>query len=96
MPKCIKRIANFLNKSLTEEQIEKLTEHVSIKNFNQNKAINSEYLKDLGICYADKETGFVRQGKIDGWQTEFSSELRKEAEEWIQEHLNLTDFKFPV
>lgn len=38
----IKRTARFLNKSITDEDVERLAEHLSFKNMKGNKAVNKE------------------------------------------------------
>ena len=42
LPSVIRRTAEFLSKSLTEEQVERLADHLSFKNMKSNKAVNKE------------------------------------------------------
>ena len=42
LPSVIKRTARFLNKSITDEDVERLAEHLSFKNMKGNKAVNKE------------------------------------------------------
>jgi Sulfotransferase domain len=56
----IKKVADFLNKSLTEEKLTKLTEHLRIDNFAKNDAVNYEVGKEMGFM---KTSGrFIRKG----------------------------------
>ena len=42
LPSVIRRTAEFLGKTLTEEQVERLADHLSFKNMKNNKAVNKE------------------------------------------------------
>lgn len=55
----IVKIAEHLGKTLSEEQISQLEEHMNINSFKKNKAVNHEFLKTSGDIKCD----FVRKGK---------------------------------
>ena len=42
LPKVIRKTAAFLDKSLSEEDVAKLAEHLAFKNMKNNKAVNKE------------------------------------------------------
>ena len=42
LPAVIRKVSEFLNKTLTEDDVAKLTEHLSFKNMKKNKAVNNE------------------------------------------------------
>lgn len=53
-------MVNFLGKSLSEEQLSRLTEHLRIDQFVKNEAVNYEVCKELGFM---NNTGhFIRKG----------------------------------
>ncbi len=53
-------MVNFLGKSLSEEQLSRLTEHLRIDQFAKNEAVNYEVCKELGFM---NNTGhFIRKG----------------------------------
>lgn len=54
-------MAKFLGKTVTDEQVADLADHLSFENFKNNKAVNFDILKQLGIIVKDKE--FVRKGR---------------------------------
>ncbi len=61
----IERVAKFLDKKLTEEQLTQLTEHLRIANFEKNEAVNmenasrkSEFMNDEG------SNKFIRKGYL--------------------------------
>ena len=56
----IEKVAKFLGKSLNEEQLAKLTEHLRFDNFEKNEAVNNEGAKKSGAFNLDGK--FVRKG----------------------------------
>ena len=59
----IKRLADFLGRPLTEEQIQQIAVHTDFKNMSKNEKLNSSEL-----TIKDKHTGetkfeFMRQGR---------------------------------
>lgn len=95
MQKAIKTIANFLDKSLTTEQIKKLQEHLHIDSFRNNKSVNNQLNRDLG--YYNKGTeSFVRNGKCGGWRDYFNNEQITEVEDWLYKHESAIGIKFKI
>ncbi|XP_076276129.1 sulfotransferase 1E1 [Lasioglossum baleicum] len=91
-PKAIRKVAEFLGKVYTEEQIKQLAEYLNIENFKNNPMVNSSELKDCNIITAGT---FVRKGASGGWRDMFTPDLDASANQWIEEHLKGTDFVFP-
>ncbi|XP_076232704.1 sulfotransferase 1E1 [Calliopsis andreniformis] len=91
-PKTIKKVAQFLGRTYTEEQIEKVAEYLNIKNFRDNLMVNSSELKECGIITAGT---FVRKGQSGGWRNMFTPDLDAKANKWIEENLKGTNFNFP-
>lgn len=83
IPKAAKRIGEFLNVPVPDDELPKLTQYMSFDKFKKNPAVN----------FAGGE--FVRRGSTKGWQKEFTPELRERAEKWIEENLRKTDLRFP-
>jgi hypothetical protein len=54
-------VADFLGKTLTEEQVQRLSEHLKFDNFKNNKSVNFEFMKEIGL--APKDLYFMRKGK---------------------------------
>lgn len=93
----IKKVSDFLVKPLTENQINELAKYLDFENFRSNPSVNMSNLKDLKIIKAE-EQGFIRKGKINGANEEFTPMLTKMLEKWIDdgyETLNDPDFQFP-
>ncbi|XP_036149399.1 sulfotransferase 1E1 isoform X2 [Monomorium pharaonis] len=93
LPKAIKKIAKFLCKEYTDEEILKLAEYLDINNFKNNPMVNSSELK---ACKIIKENNFVRNGVNGDWKNIFTPELNAKADKWIEENLKDTDLRFPV
>lgn len=87
-------MGKFLGKNLKDEEIEKLRQHLSFANFKNNKSVNFDVLKELGILNSGEQS-FVRKGKNGGWRDEFSEKLNERANCWIRDNLEKTDMRFP-
>jgi hypothetical protein len=61
----IERVAKFLDKKLTEEQLTRLTEHLRIANFVKNEAVNMENASRKGEFMNDEGSNkFIRKGYL--------------------------------
>lgn len=96
MPASILKIAAFLNKSVSDDDLKRLIEHLQFDNFRKNRAVNSEELVDWGL-FSPKEAPFVRKGKTsaDEWQEEYTPELAARAQAWIEKNLKESILRFP-
>ncbi|XP_047988246.1 luciferin sulfotransferase-like isoform X2 [Leguminivora glycinivorella] len=91
LPLSIKRIADFLGKDASDEQITKLCEHLDINNFRKNESVNPSFLVKIN---PDAE-GFVRRGGAGGWRQYFDEEMAAQAQRWMRDHLAGSDLRFP-
>ena len=93
--KVIDRVAKFLEVELTDDKINILLEHLNIKNFKNNPAVNNEIWKSFGM--AKQDGNFIRKGEVGGWKKEL--EMFPEAEEkltnWVQHKMSNSDIIFP-
>ena len=62
----IERMTKFLGKTLTEEQMIKLTKHLHINNFEKNESVNMEDVRKDGVAMINnrKDLKFIRKGHI--------------------------------
>ena len=58
----IKTVANFLNKPLTEKQVEFIKDYCSFDKMKKNKSTNHSWFKTLGVCTEDGD--FIRKGNF--------------------------------
>ncbi|KAF2889049.1 hypothetical protein ILUMI_17124, partial [Ignelater luminosus] len=88
LPAVIKTVANFLGKSITEDQLTKLTEHLSFESMKKNPTVNYEeglqYAKYDGT--ATVRSDFLRSGKVGGYKSEMSSEMIAKFEAWTKQN----------
>ncbi|XP_046448183.1 sulfotransferase 1E1-like [Daphnia pulex] len=88
----IVKVATFLNQSPTDEQLDKITEHLRFDNFEKNESVNNEAGKKQGWMNPDGK--FIRKGKTGDWKNHFSPELNSRIDEWIEKNLAGSDLKF--
>ena len=91
----IDQVAQFLDCPLSREKKEQLIEHLDIKNFRNNPAVNAEIGKTFG--FMNKTGNFIRKGKVGGWKEEFENfpEMEKQFDAWLSEQLKQSDVEFP-
>lgn len=87
-------MATFLQKNYSEDDLEKLAEHLDFNNFQKNHSVNMEALRDLGMLL-DNDQKCVRKGKIGTWNEFFDHDLNCRANKWVEKNLKQTDLKFP-
>lgn len=88
----VKLIAAFLEKSLTEEEIEIISNHCSFKKMSSNSKANYSHWKESGM--ANKDQTFMRKGEIGDWKNYFDESANKTMDDWIQKHFGDTDIRF--
>uniref|UniRef100_A0AAR5QBG4 Sulfotransferase domain-containing protein n=1 Tax=Dendroctonus ponderosae TaxID=77166 RepID=A0AAR5QBG4_DENPD len=91
----IEKIAAFLGRSYSVEELDQLESYLQFDNFKNNKSVNLDLIKKLGIILKDEEP-FVRKGKNGGWKDYFDNDIDAEANEWIEKNLIGTDLRFPA
>jgi len=96
LPSVIRIVSKFLNKSLTEEEIQGLAEHLSFDSMKKNKAVNAdegiELRKKNNLAYEDGS--FIRSGTVGKYKEELSPEIIKEFDTWIKKNIDGTDLVF--
>ena len=85
-------MGQFLDKTLTEEQLDQLTDHLRIDNFSKNEAVNKAELRAKGVF--NEGGNFIRKGKTGDWKNHFSPELNERIDRWIESNLAGTDLTF--
>lgn len=94
----VKKTAKFLRKSITDEEVEKLCDHLSFEKMKKNPTVNVEHetkiLKEsVGEKYVKEEFSFIRKGKVGGYKEEFNEEQIKRLEEYAN-HPEFKKFGF--
>ena len=88
----IRKVARFLNKNLTDVQVDALVSHLSFKNMEKNPAVNKEHLRENG--FRDKDGAFMRKGEIGDWKNYFNYDMNKRMDEAIENYLKPIGLNF--
>ncbi|XP_071050556.1 luciferin sulfotransferase-like [Onthophagus taurus] len=90
----IKKIANFLEKPITEENLERLHDYVSLEKMKSNPGVNLEKL--IEQCYGDdvSDRFFIGKGQIGSWKTKMSEKMSEEFDDWIEKKTKNTDLRY--
>ncbi|XP_055696596.1 luciferin sulfotransferase-like [Lutzomyia longipalpis] len=88
LPKVIEKTAHFFGKTLTEEQIYELADHLSFNKMANNPAVNfekelSRLRKENNMSYNEKDYRFIRKGKVNSFKDEMSPEMIKKVNDWL-------------
>ncbi|XP_055641713.1 sulfotransferase 1E1 isoform X2 [Toxorhynchites rutilus septentrionalis] len=95
LPATINKVANFLDKRLSDADVLNLCEHLSIDNFKNNPSINGAELIDVGILNSSAQ-GFIRKGQVNSSTDELTDSIKQRIKAWTEENLSDTDLKFPT
>ena len=89
-------MAKFLGKTLSEEQLVRLTEHLKIANFEKNESVNMEDVRRDGVAFNNTKSDvkFVRKGKTGDWKNHFGVELNSRIDGWIEKNTAGTGLSF--
>jgi len=89
----IHRVAEFLGKSYSDDQVDKLASHLHIDNFKNNPFVNMEQFRGTEAMHNDRGS-FIRKGKTGDWKNHFTPEMNAEFSKFIAEAMKGTDLKF--
>ncbi|CAE8592221.1 unnamed protein product [Polarella glacialis] len=83
------KVANFLGRSLTPEQVNRIVEHSSFEQMRANPMTNASQMPKI-----EGESDFMRKGKVGDWKNYFSAEQDVRMNAWIKQHLG--DIQIPM
>lgn len=89
LEKILREVAAFLEKELTQEQIDKLKHHLSFESMKKNRSVNYESLVELNTSagLTEVEDGaFMRSGSVGGYKAVMSPQLIEEFDRWTAEN----------
>uniref|UniRef100_T1II80 Sulfotransferase domain-containing protein n=1 Tax=Strigamia maritima TaxID=126957 RepID=T1II80_STRMM len=82
--KVIEEMAEFLNKSVSKNEIKMIADHCKFDNMKQNPAANrTGFQQEQAI---NNDFVFMRKGIVGNWKTEMSLELVTKIDKWIIEN----------
>jgi hypothetical protein len=90
MPNVVRSAMKFLNKSFTDEEVEKLCQHLSVESMRANPACNNDGLveKAKSMNGNGKSSGdfkFIRKGEVGSHKTEFNETLNEQFGAFMQQ-----------
>ena len=75
----VRKIAEFLNRELSEDDVKQICEHCSIENMKKNKMTNGdhheEYVPGTSIAFNKNNSGLINTGTGGGWRGEVTNEM---------------------
>ena len=81
----IRKVADFLGVSLTDEVVEKIYEATTVESMQKNDATNHSWLEKKGLWQG---TPFVRRGVVGDWMNFFTDpQLLMEFDRYIDDNL---------
>lgn len=88
--KTAEKVASFLEKSIREEDMDKLVEHLSFQKMKENPTCNLDaVVKAIGVA---QKGDFIRKGQTGDWKNYFSSEMAEKFDELFRKRV--PDFSF--
>jgi len=95
LPAVIRRVANFLEKKLSDEEATELAEHLSFNNMKMNAAVNKEdVLETMRKMTGALEGRFMRKGETGDWRNHLTEEQLQRIICWEKENLEGSDLEF--
>lgn len=81
----IKKLAEYLGKNITDDQIKSIIDWCSFENMKNNPAVNYEWYKELGLY--KKNGHFFRKGKIGDWLNHFAMDDSQKIDDIVENKL---------
>lgn len=96
MPATILKVAAFLNKQVSDDDVNRLVNFLKVDNFREKLSPRLKPMADCGLLNPG-ESSFIRRGQVTGkgWQHEYTPELAARAQAWIEKNLRETTLRFP-
>jgi len=89
----IEKIANFLGKEISKDQVDQVAQHCNFDSMSKNPMTN--YSQGGAAIKAPGCTGsFMRKGKVGDWRNHFTDEMSKKMDLYIEKHFAGTGLEF--
>lgn len=90
LPKIIQQVAKFLERSLSKEQVQILTKHLSFEAMKNNPAVNLELSLDLKrkLKLMDEQGNFMRSGTVGQYKVMMTPEIIQQFDQLEARKLN--------
>ncbi|KAL4224763.1 Sulfotransferase domain [Mactra antiquata] len=84
-PAAIRRIAEFLGRKLTDDDVERISEHCSIEQMKNNKMTNFSYITQYKETNEDAPERFINKGKRGRWREVLTEDQSRRIDQMIDE-----------
>lgn len=85
LPSVVKKVAQFLEREVTEEQVEMLCDHLSFKRMKKNDSVNNEAIRKVAFV-PGREGAFIRKGEVGDWKNYFTEEMNVKMDDVIDSY----------
>lgn len=91
----VRKMSEFLEKKLSDKQVDMLCQHLSFENMKNNRAVNYEEVIELNKKYklVQAEGTFMRSGTVGEWKAKLTSEWVERFDCWTQANIHGTGLK---
>lgn len=96
-PAAVRQIAKFMEKPLTDEQVDSICEFLSFDNMKKNPGVNLANILDKYVGISDLKmngNSFIRKGQVGDWKNFMTPELSKKFDDWIETNTKGTGLFF--
>lgn len=90
----IHKVATFLEKKLTNEQLNKLKNHLSFESMKNNPSVNYEWMMEERSKFSSIKGSFMRSGTVGSYKQRMSPELIEKFNRWTLENTKGTKLFF--
>lgn len=94
LPAVLKEVGQFLGKTLNDEQIKQLEDHLSFSKMKNNKSVNMEDYFEVLRKIHKSEGCFMRSGTVGSYKKDMSPEMTKIFDEWTEKNIAGTGLSF--
>ncbi|KAK2575938.1 hypothetical protein KPH14_007300 [Odynerus spinipes] len=97
LPSVIKKSAEFLGKSIPEDEVQTLATHLSFANMKNNRAVNYEdsIKKNKKLRMVEAEGVFMRSGEVNQWKGKLSPDMVEKFDELTKQMFGSVGLSFP-
>lgn len=96
LPSIIKKTATFLNKRITDDEVQTLATHLSFANMKENPSVNYketiENYKKIKLIITDGT--FIRSGEVNQWKGKLSPDMIEKFDELTKKILHPVGLHF--
>jgi len=87
----VRRVADFLGKNPTLEEIEKLVKHCSFDSMKENQSVQPGVDNPF---IRHNISPFMRKGEVGDWKNHFTEEMNAKVDKYIEKHFSGSGLKF--